>query len=194
MHYITPDDEASNMDMLSALGAAGFDRVLQGMGEHFKLDGLVCYYASFIAVQHCTGSYPHSDASESDGKSFNLIFPIMQVNESSPELVLRQDDFGPLIVPYRYESGAAIVLGDDGELEWGDILCTLSASALTSITYHLDLQRFIKQGHVTTGDPTRCVWQSVCTWQTSTMRIAGVYSGTEVWTLLFLESITECNT
>jgi hypothetical protein len=116
MHYITPDDERSNTDFLSALGEAGFDQVLQGLGQHFNFDGIVCYYASVIAVSHCSGSYPHVDAEGTDGKAFNLIFPVLQANESTPELMLGEDHFRPMAIPYRYESEAAIVLGDDGAL------------------------------------------------------------------------------
>jgi hypothetical protein len=29
--------------------AAGFGEVLQQIGQHFNLDGLVCYYMTFIA-------------------------------------------------------------------------------------------------------------------------------------------------
>ena len=102
------------MDFMSALGEAGFDEVLQGMGEYFGLDGLICYYASFIAVSHASGSYPHVDAEATNGKGFNMIFPVIQANESTPELMLSEDGFGPLVIPYRYESKHAIVLGDDG--------------------------------------------------------------------------------
>ncbi|CAB9508732.1 Guanylate cyclase [Seminavis robusta] len=114
MHYITPDDERSNNDFLSALGEAGFDQVLDGIGKHFGLDGIICYYASFIAVSHCSGSYPHVDAENSNGKAFNLIFPVLQANESTPELMLGEDHFGPTVIPYRYEPEAGILLGDDG--------------------------------------------------------------------------------
>jgi hypothetical protein len=116
MHYITPDDDRSNNDFLSALGEAGFDQVLQGLGTYFGLDGIICYYLSFIAVSHCWGSFPHVDANATDGKAFNMIFPVLQANESTPELMLGEDHFGPIVIPYRYEPEAAIVLGDDGTL------------------------------------------------------------------------------
>jgi hypothetical protein len=71
MHCITPDDERSNAGFLSVLGEAGFGQVLQGLGEHFGLDGILCCYASFIAVSHCSGSCPHVDDEATDGKAFN---------------------------------------------------------------------------------------------------------------------------
>ena len=116
MHYITPDDEKSNRDFLSALGEAGFDQILEGIGDHFGLEGIICYYPSFIAVSHCSGSYPHVDARNTSGKAFNIIFPVLQANESTPELMLGEDHYGPVVIPYRYEPEAAILLGDDGEL------------------------------------------------------------------------------
>ena len=53
MHWISLLDAYSHNDYLRALSAAGFDEVLQHVGEHFGFDGLACYHVTFIAVLHC---------------------------------------------------------------------------------------------------------------------------------------------
>jgi SET domain len=128
MHYITPDDDKSNDDMLAALRDAGWvDGILAPLGRRFGLQGLMSYYASFIAVTHCTGSYLHYDAQEDDSH-FNCILPLIQVIPNSsttttrqPELLLAGDAPDPddyystkLILPYNYEPEAAICLGGEG--------------------------------------------------------------------------------
>ena len=113
MHYITPDDDKANLDFLTALGEAGFDTVLDGVGDYFELDGLMCYYISFIAVSYCDGSYLHADAEGSNGKNFNMLFPVMQTEDPGPELDIEADD-GSLVIGYKYEKDHAILLGDDG--------------------------------------------------------------------------------
>lgn len=111
MHYITPDDDESNEQYFKALGEAGFDEVLAGIGEFFGLESLSAFYPSFIAVSHCVHSYLHSDSD--DPRVFNMIFPILQVNNSDPELVLADDKY-VVKVPYRYERDAGILVGLDG--------------------------------------------------------------------------------
>ena len=117
MHYITPDDDASNEQFMVALGEAGFDQVLAGIGHHFDLKRLSCFYASFIAVSHCVYSYMHSD-SDYD-KVWNLIFPILQMNTTDAEINLGSDvdvdtSEYPLVAPYKYETDAGVLLGKDG--------------------------------------------------------------------------------
>jgi hypothetical protein len=63
-------------------------------------------------VNHCVKSYVHSDSD--DTNIFNLIFPIVQVPTSQPELILSEDDSFSTYVPYRYERDAAVLLSKDG--------------------------------------------------------------------------------
>ena len=114
MHYITPDDAVSNVDFLSGLGEAGFDQVLDALGKAVGLDGLVAYYASYIALSHCTGTMLHADAENTQGRGFNLIWPVLQVEDSPEELILGLDPPDRTVMKYKYEPEAAIALGDDG--------------------------------------------------------------------------------
>lgn len=112
MHYIATDDDESNEQFFHALASAGFDKVLQGIGEHFGLKQLTCFYPSYIVVSHCVNAFMHAD-SEAD-KIWNLILPIIQVKDGHPELVLGEDDPGHLHIPYVYEREHGILVGKGG--------------------------------------------------------------------------------
>ena len=111
MHYVTPADDVAFDDYLEALGLAGFDSVLKSIGEHFKLDGLLCYYMSFIAVSHCDKGMIHADYDGTGGKGFNLIFPLMLVDGSGPELDLQADDES-VRAGYHYRFDEGNIVGD----------------------------------------------------------------------------------
>jgi hypothetical protein len=111
MHYVTPANDDAFDDYLKALGLAGFDSVLKSIGEHFKLDGLLCYYMSFIAVSHCDKGFIHADYEGTGGKGFNLIFPLMLVDGSGPELDLRADDES-VRAGYHYRFDEGNIVGD----------------------------------------------------------------------------------
>ena len=111
MHYITPDCHESNRQFMEALGDAGFDQVLEAIGREFNLQSLTAYYPSLIAVSHATYAHMHSDSSFPG--VFNLIFPVIQVAHSDPELILGTDNLS-LHVPYKYERDHGCLLGMDG--------------------------------------------------------------------------------
>lgn len=96
---------------MHALGEAGFDQVLAGIGNHFGLDKLSCFYASFIAVSHASFTNMHSDSDHDT--IWNLLFPTHQVNDTDAEINLGSSVDG-LIVPYKYEPEHATLLGLDG--------------------------------------------------------------------------------
>lgn len=54
----------------------------------------------------------HADLTNSGGKGFNIIFPLLLVNGSGPELDLRSDD-GSVVVGYQYRFDEANIVGDD---------------------------------------------------------------------------------
>ena len=57
MHYIATDDDESNEQFFHALSRAGMDKVLQGVGQHFNLTQLTCFYPSYIVVSHCVNAH-----------------------------------------------------------------------------------------------------------------------------------------
>jgi hypothetical protein len=113
MHYIAPDDDESTEQFYRVLSDAGFDKVLAGIGEHFGLQSLSAFYPTYIGVSHCVHAAMHSD-SDYPG-IFNLIFPVVQVNVTHPELVLGEDLPGKLLIPYKYEREAGILVGLNGQ-------------------------------------------------------------------------------
>lgn len=52
LHYLTPAEDSAMEAFLHGLSQGGFDTVLQTIGKHFQLDGLMCYYMSINAVLH----------------------------------------------------------------------------------------------------------------------------------------------
>ena len=112
MHWISPRDEPAHDDFLRTLGSTGFDRYLDALGKHFGLDGLVVYHLTFIAVTHCQEGYVHRDFGGVDGKAFNIIVPLMLVNETEPELKLVQDDDDDRVGAYKYRYNVGSIVGD----------------------------------------------------------------------------------
>lgn len=113
MHWLSPADEAAHYDFLDVLSRAGFDEILEVIGNFFRLDGLVCYHATFIAVSHCSKGYVHYDFTRTGGKAFNIVIPLILVDETSPELEIRDGGDFNKAGRYRYVYDVAAILGDD---------------------------------------------------------------------------------
>jgi hypothetical protein len=112
MHWISPGDEGAQTKYLEALGSGGFDKFLKSLGNSLGMDGLVCYHLTFIGVTYSRRSFVHYDFKKTDGKAFNVIIPLILVNETEPELDVRSSD-GNILAGYRYRYGEASVLGDN---------------------------------------------------------------------------------
>jgi hypothetical protein len=110
MHWISPGGPSAQDSYLEALGESGFDDVLKAIGEHLGLDGLVCYHLTFIGVSYSQKSEIHYEFQEVDGKSYNVIIPLLLANETPPELDIMTDD-NSTIVGYRYRYGEAPLIG-----------------------------------------------------------------------------------
>ena len=114
LHWLSPADENAQKSYLETLHFAGFDRVLKGIGEHLGLNHLVAYHVTFIAVSQSYQGYMHHDVSETGGRAFNVIIPLLLANETGPELDLLTLD-GQKAGRYRYEYHVASMMGDDAE-------------------------------------------------------------------------------
>jgi hypothetical protein len=112
MHWLEPYDPDAERSMLTALGDSGFDEVFDAIGEFFDLETLTGHSLSFVAVTHATQkSYLHHDFTETGGKGFNIIVPLLVVDGSPPELEVADEDGVLYALPYDYHSAA--VVGDD---------------------------------------------------------------------------------
>jgi hypothetical protein len=89
MHWISPMDKDAHEEYLRALSAAGFDEVLQHLGDHFGFHGLAVYHVTFIAVSHCSQGYRHYDATQTNASVFNIIVPLLLANDTGPELEIQ---------------------------------------------------------------------------------------------------------
>jgi hypothetical protein len=112
MHWISPLDAAAHENYLHTLSAAGFDEVLQAIGEQLGMDGLACYHLTFIGVSHCTKGYIHKDFSDSGAKVYNVMIPLLLANETGPELDL-QNENDETVGRLRYNYDVASLVGDD---------------------------------------------------------------------------------
>ena len=86
MHWISPLNKIGHEDYLRVLSAAGFDEILQQLGDFFGYKHLTCFQLTFAAVSHCGGGYLHYDIAETGGRVFNFMIPLILVNTTSPEL------------------------------------------------------------------------------------------------------------
>ena len=120
LHWLSPGDHPAHEDYLQALGAAGFDKVLEGVGRYLEMDGLVAFHVTFIAVSHSTQGYLHHDVLDTGRKTYNVIVPLILANETGPELDLMEgcsydddhDQSAARVGRYRYEYNVGSMMGD----------------------------------------------------------------------------------
>jgi hypothetical protein len=111
LHWLSPGGAAAHEHYLQALSAAGFDDILDGIGRHLNMDGLVAFHVTFIAVTFSNRGYLHYDVQNTGGKVFNVIIPLMLANETGPELDLQEssknsfDEETLRVGRYRYRYG-----------------------------------------------------------------------------------------
>lgn len=116
MHWISPADELTHESYLRVLADGQFDMVLDAVGKALKVDSLVAYHLSFIAVSHSERGYSHHDTTETNGGIYNLIIPLLLEDEDdTPELLLWDDaEMEPKERGgYKYQVGVGVMLGDD---------------------------------------------------------------------------------
>jgi hypothetical protein len=100
---------------LNALGEAGFDNILKGIGEKFGFKKLVCMHLAFIGVSHSAHGFKHADMVNTGNKTYNVIIPMKLANETGPELEFADmsDPANVKIGRYKYEYDVAQMIGDN---------------------------------------------------------------------------------
>ena len=111
--YIAAWDEKARRSLLGAMGEAGFDVALESIGKHLGLNHITCFQASYMGASRCENSVTHSDIFNTDGKSFNVIFPVILVENSPPELDIISSDAN-IVLPVNYIENVAYFLTDYG--------------------------------------------------------------------------------
>eukprot|EP00538_Stauroneis_constricta_P004193 CAMPEP_0119571430 /NCGR_PEP_ID=MMETSP1352-20130426/44116_1 /TAXON_ID=265584 /ORGANISM="Stauroneis constricta, Strain CCMP1120" /LENGTH=829 /DNA_ID=CAMNT_0007621109 /DNA_START=132 /DNA_END=2621 /DNA_ORIENTATION=+ len=114
MHWISPSDQESQEDYLTALSASGFDETLDAIGKFFDMDGLAAYHVTFIGVSHSVRGFLHYDVTKTGVKVFNVIIPLILANATGPELDIRSSDAQD-VGRLRYQYDIASMMGDDAD-------------------------------------------------------------------------------
>jgi prolyl 4-hydroxylase len=130
MHWISPADERTHEEYLDVLARGKFDVVLDAIGKHLGLEGLVAYHLTFIGVSHSEKGFMHDDSAFTGGSVYNVIIPLILEDDATPdppprstmatrrlsgELAIMQDGknrssrYGAM----KYRLGTAVMLGDD---------------------------------------------------------------------------------
>lgn len=116
MHWISPADKITQDDYLNMLMNApendSFYQVLNAIGNKLDMDGLVAYHLTFIGVSKCDKGYLHNDFEDVDGKAFNIIIPIITVDDGPEELYIQDDVYPQYISSYKYKLNECIAIGD----------------------------------------------------------------------------------
>ena len=113
MHFVAPWNEIARTEMMRALSDTGFDLAVKGIGERFGYDNMTCFLGSYMGVTHCDKAKMHSDIYATDDKSWNVVFPLITVNGTDPELNIMSEDMNTA-VGVNYLKDVAYAMGDFG--------------------------------------------------------------------------------
>jgi SET domain len=113
MHYVAAWNEPARRSVLNTMMEEGFDIVLGALGKHFGLNTTTCFHFSFMGLSEADSSFTHADVYASGNKAYNLIYPIITVEGSKPELDIIGDNAN-IEIPVKYKDDVAYVLGDWG--------------------------------------------------------------------------------
>jgi hypothetical protein len=112
-HSVAAWDKAARKDLLKALGDAGFESAVCGLGERFGHDNMTCFHSSYVGVTHCDKSLMHSDIYATHDKSWSVVFPLITVEGTDPELDVMAEDLNT-VVGVHYLKDVGIAMGDFG--------------------------------------------------------------------------------
>jgi hypothetical protein len=113
MHFVAAWEESARKDMLRAVGDAGLDLAIHGIGERFGYDNLTCFHSSYMGVTQAGGGLVHSDIYATGEKSWNIVFPLITVEGSDPELSIISENMNT-VVGVHYLKDVAYMMGDFG--------------------------------------------------------------------------------
>jgi len=92
MYWISPSDEATNMNMLRYFTAGGLQQVLQQVSTAIddNCNHLTLYQMTFIIIHSCPDFHFHTDFNPSlSGQAYTVLFPLQLVESSPPEVVIQ---------------------------------------------------------------------------------------------------------
>jgi hypothetical protein len=113
MHFVAAWNEAARKSVIEGLGDAGFDLAIKAIGERFGYDNITCFHASYMGMTYCDKAKPHSDIYATQDKSWNIVFPLITVEGTDPELSIMAEDMNT-VVGVHYLKDIAYAMGDFG--------------------------------------------------------------------------------
>ena len=113
MHWITPANYLTHMDIIRHLSFGGLGDTLQMIGNYFpNLEELTCYQIAFIGVSEYKELRVHRDLHGITDYGWNILIPIILVDESPPELMIYSDNRKKQH-EVKYKLGEAVLLGSE---------------------------------------------------------------------------------
>jgi hypothetical protein len=144
MHWLSPADANGYKEFLKVLGDAGFDDVLDKVGQRFGLEKLGIFQLSFHGVSKATeDGYHHVDFQNTGDKAWNMIIPLLLAEDTGPELgIVHEGEEKERLGLYQYEKDVAVLLGDDATHV--TIQCDYQGKAMRMIAviYMADVDEF----------------------------------------------------
>ncbi len=113
MHWISPSHERIHEEYLQVLARGNFDLVLDAIGTHLGLEGLVAYHLTFIGVSYSEKGYIHRDTHHTGGSVYNVIIPLILEDDAPPELAMTDEHEEGRQGALKYRLDAAVMMGDD---------------------------------------------------------------------------------
>lgn len=112
MTWIDPANEWTYEFILDVWRKAGFDKILNTLGEKFGNDGLWLDGTSFIIVSQFNGNNLHTDLEGAYSKVFNIIFPLI-IPDSTSQLLVAEPDHEGEGVPINFRHDVGVLVGGD---------------------------------------------------------------------------------
>ena len=109
MIWIDPGDEWTYEVMLSFFRKAGFDTILETLGDTYGSQSLSLIRSSFIAISQFNGTNIHTDNDDLDGSFYNVLFPIVIPTSGGMLQVADRETWHDVGIQFRYDQG--VVLG-----------------------------------------------------------------------------------
>jgi hypothetical protein len=116
---LSPAANPAHENYLEALSIAGFDDMIAAVAKELNMEGAVVFQVTFISVSYAIKGWLHKDTSQTEGKAYNIIMPLLLCNETGPELDLEDADGAEdpeWLGRYRYQFDVGALMGDDVSL------------------------------------------------------------------------------
>ena len=108
MTWIDPANEWTYELILDIYRNAGFDHILDTIGEKYGSEGLWIDGTSLIIVSHFNGTNIHTDLEDMEGDIFNVLFPIVIPSSGGMLHLADRDTRQGLGTPFRYHQGVLV--------------------------------------------------------------------------------------